>query len=121
MVRNLGGDLRVGGPAGGRWLELRLCRDGRPDAGMPVVRADAAWPEHDHLAVDCDGVAVQREHLRAWLARAAGRAAGGRTVRFLNVPEPLREFVASWERAHDLPMRERVGPRLPAELAELWS
>lgn len=120
-VRPTGGDLRVVAGPDGRRLELRLCRDGRPDPGMPVVRADGAWPERRELAVDCHGVAVDRARLAGWFDRARERAAAGGVVRFLNVPESLCEFTAGWERAHDLPMRGRVGPSLPAEMAELWS
>lgn len=120
-VRPTGGDLRVvPGPAGRR-LELRLCRDGRPDPAMAVVRVDEAWPQRRELAVDCHGVAVDRDRLSEWLERARLRAAAGGLVRFLNVPDSLCEFTAGWERAHDLPMRARVGPSLSAELAELWS
>ena len=45
----------------------------------------------------------------------------GRRVHFLNVPDSLRTFAASQGRAHDMPMREPVGPRLPADFADLWS
>ncbi len=39
----------------------------------------------------------------------------------INVPEHLESITSDWESTHDMPMRERVGPRLSVELAELWS
>ena len=121
MVRHLGGDLRVLDGPDGRQLELRLCRDGRPDPGVRVVPADGPLPECSELAFVCHGIDVDRDRLAGWFERARLRAQRGALVRFLNVPEPLVEFTAGWEKAHDLPMRGRVGPCLPAEMADLWS
>lgn len=45
---------------------------------------------------------------------------GGR-ICLINVPEHLESITSVWESTHDMPMRERVGARLSAELAELWS
>ena len=57
---------------------------------------------------------------RELVARAAGGRAGWR-VQFLDIPERLAAFAADWERAHHMPMREPVGPRLPPVFADLWS
>lgn len=116
----LGGDLRVLAPGGRPCVELRWCRDGRPDLGVPVVAPAAAWPAHGEFAVDFDGWPIDPAAFAGCLDRAAaGRRAGVR-VHFLNIPEPLQSWVASQGRAHDMPMRDPVGPRLPAVLADLW-
>ncbi|MFN3243509.1 MAG: response regulator [Planctomycetota bacterium] len=120
-VRHLGGDLRVVENGLGRELELRLCRDGRPDPNTPVVAVDAAWPEADAFALDCDGTDASEQTFSNWCAAVAERNAAGGRICLLNVPARLEPITAVWETTHDMPMRERVGPRLSAELAELWS
>lgn len=120
-IERLGGDLRVTGPDGARRVELRLCRDGRPDPAMPRVAHDASWPEVDELAVDFGCAHVTRERFEACLRLAAARLAAGRRVHFLDVPPAFASLASDWETAHGVPMRDPVGPRLPAVLADLWS
>ena len=120
-LAGLGGDLRVLAPHGAPIAELRLCRDGRPDAGLPVVRPTEPWPEAAEFAVDFDATGITSAEFGACLDRARVRRARGSTVHFLNVPEPLRFWATGHGRAHDMPMQEPVGPRLPAVLADLWS
>jgi len=120
-VRHVGGDLRLVESGGQRELELRLCRDGRPDANTPVVAVDARWPDGDTFALDCDGTDASEQTFSEWCAAVAERNAAGGRICLLNVPERLEPITAVWETTHDMPMRERVGPRLSAELAELWS
>ncbi|MCB9877715.1 MAG: response regulator [Planctomycetes bacterium] len=120
-VRNLGGDLRIVTDDERRWLELRLCRDGSPEAGLPVSRIDGDWPQGDRICLDCDGLEVGAERFVAWLDRAGRERRAGRRVCLLNVPPALLDATEGWETTHDMPMREPVGPCLPAEMAELWS
>jgi|SRR5690606_22165386 len=120
-VRSLGGDLRIVMTPTGRELELRLCRDGRPDANRLVVAIEDAWPTDDSFALDCDGIDVAPDTFSNWLhAVHKHRTRGGR-ICLLNVPACLEPITSVWESTHDMPMRERVGPRLSAELTELWS
>lgn len=120
-LAELGGDLRVLAPGGRPHLELRLLRDGRPDPGLCVVRAGAAWPDATEFAVDFDGSEPSVPAFAACLDHAAEvRRRGGR-VHFLNVPDPLHFWAIDQGRTHDMPMREKVGPRLPMVLADLWS
>ena len=120
-VRNLGGDLRSLPGDARRVLELRVCRDGRPDPATPVVRIDGPWPDGGGFALDCGGVDVPPARFAQWLDLAGRLSAAGRDVVVINVPEPLEGVTSGWEATHELPMRGRVGPRLPAELTELWS
>jgi CheY-like chemotaxis protein len=126
-LAEVGGDLRVldrrgPGGVGGQLAELRLCRDGRPDAGMTVVRPEATWPAVPEFAVDFHGAAGnRREDFASCLLRASDCVQQGRRVHFLNIPDDLASMASDWESAHRMPMREPVGPRLPAILADLWS
>ncbi|MBX3465245.1 MAG: response regulator [Planctomycetes bacterium] len=120
-LERLGGDLRVLGAPGEGRVELRLCRDGRPDPAVPLVRADAAWPEASELAVDCGAADLSRERFAAVLQRAQAWLDEGRRVHFLDVPPAFADLASDWERAHGVPMRDPVGPRLPAVLVDLWS
>jgi CheY-like chemotaxis protein len=120
-LADLGGDLRVLAPGGRALLELRLCRDGRPDAGMAVVAPEAPWPAHGEFAVDFHGVDAAALDFGRCLDRAADCRARGVLVHFLNVPDALLSWASCQGRAHDMPMREKVGPRLPAVLQDLWS
>lgn len=120
-LAELGGDLRVLAPGGKVRIELRLLRDGRPDPGLPVVGPGAAWPDVGEFAVDFDGIEASVPAFAACLDRAAGLRRSGARVHFLNVPDPLRFWAIDQGRTHDMPMREKVGPRLPTVLADLWS
>lgn len=117
----LGGDLRILAPGGRPTLELRWCRDGRPDPQLPVVPAGAPWPDAAEFCVDYDAVAAGVERLCGDLERASRRRALGCIVHFLNVRPALRCAVADSGRGGGLPMKEPIGPRLPAVLGELWS
>ena len=120
-VRAAGGDLRLLRRDGRCTYELRLCRDGRPAPDVPVVRAGAGWPAVAELAVDFHDTTLGPPQIAECLDRARAAAAGGRRIHFLNVPEALRSAVASQGRAHDMPMREPVGPRVQPDFADLWS
>jgi CheY-like chemotaxis protein len=111
----LGGDLRVLTPEGRPELELRWCRDGRPDVDVPVVGpldADGPWPAAGEFAVDLHAVPLDDATVVRLLRRHAS-AAADRSVWFLNVPERWRERLA-----HTL--APRIGPRLPDVLGALW-
>lgn len=116
----LGGDLRVLTPGGVDTVEIRWCRDGRPDPSLPVCRPEDAWPAGPEFAVDFAAGSPITAFARC-LDRAAALRAAGRTVHFLNVPDPLLSWTSDQGRDADLPMRAAVGPRLPAVLADLWS
>lgn len=118
---DLGGDLRVLTPHGQPRVELRWCRDGRPELTMLVCRPGDAWPEAGEFAVDLHAVPHDESSFAGCLDRAVACQSRGGRVHFLNVPEPMQIWATSQGRAHDMPMREKVGPRLPAVLAELWS
>jgi len=120
-LRELGGDLCVRRTANAWRLELRLCRDGRPDPAMPAVAATAPWPAHGEIAVDLHGIDVSERQLAEWFERARLRGAAGGRVWFLNIPPALQTAASDWEKANDMPMRAPVGPRLPALLEGLWS
>lgn len=116
-----GGDLRVATNDGFCELQLRLCRDGRPDTDTPVIAIGDAWPSCATFAIDCANTDVDADTFSNWLIDVEKHNARGGRICLLNVPERLESTTSVWERTHDMPMRERVGPRLSAELAELWS
>jgi CheY-like chemotaxis protein len=116
----LGGDLRVLAPDGQNQLRLRWCRDGRPDAGLPVVSARAAWPRSGAFGVDFHGCAGSAPDLGAAVDRAVASFARGQVVHLLNVPSSIAEVVDAHRRAGRLPAKEQIGPRLPQELVDLW-
>ncbi|MFK7740480.1 MAG: response regulator [Planctomycetota bacterium] len=119
-VRNLGGDLRVLDAGHGcRELELRLCRDGRPDLDTVLVAHDAKWPDAPSIAVECSGIAAEAV-LAETLEQARLQRLGAGRVCLVNVPEKFESWIQDWETTHDMPMREKVGPMLSAEQAELW-
>lgn len=120
-LAGLGGDLRVLAPRAEPTVELRWCRDGRPDTDVPVFRPDARWPAAGEFAVDFQAAGVAPEQFGACLDRAAAATAGGARVHFLNIPAPLLSWASDQGRTDDMPMRAAVGPRLPAVLADLWS
>jgi CheY-like chemotaxis protein len=120
-LAELGGDLRVLAPVGRPHVELRLLRDGRPDPGLPVVRPEGAWPDAGEFAVDFDGIDPSPTLFGDCLDRAVEVHRRGARVHFLNVPDPLHFWAIGQGRTHDMPMREKVGPRLPTVLADLWS
>ncbi len=139
----LGGDQRVLAPAGAPLVELRWCRNGRPELTTTVVAPAADWPREGDLAVDFGAVAEVTGDLLAravspnrrageepccshaefgrCLDRAADRRARGQGVHFLNVPRSLLSWTSDQGREAELPMRAAVGPRIPAVLADLWS
>ncbi len=120
-LAELGGDLRRVTSRGEPQVEQRWCRDGRPDVTTPVVSPDADWPPSGEFAVDLHGARLDADAFARCLDRAVRcRSRGGR-VHFLNVPEAMQSWAIGQGRAHDMPMREKVGPRLPAVLADLWS
>ena len=121
MVRPLGGDLRVLDGHDGRELELRLCRDGSPDLATPVVAFDAPWPATGPVALDCRDVSLTAEQFARRLDCVAESDAGAGRFCLVNVPDHLESVTDGFEAAHEMPMRTPVGPRLSAELAELWS
>lgn len=120
-IRSRGGDLRIVKTATGRELELRLCRDGRPDPNTMVVGMADTWPAGESFAVDCDGTDAEPEAFSNWLDAVEEHNTPGQRICLLNVPDRLVPIATAWETTHDMPMRERVGPRLSAELTELWS
>jgi CheY-like chemotaxis protein len=115
------GDLQVRTEGDGARVVLRLRRDGRPDGDVAVVAPDARWPAHGALAVDFHGSGADAERFAVHVARAVRARAAGQRVQFLNVPPALRSTGAGQGTPHDMPMRDAVGPRLPADLADLWS
>jgi CheY-like chemotaxis protein len=117
----LGGDLRVLAPGGIPTVEVRWCRDGRPDAAVPVVRAGEDWPDVPLLAVDFHDTTLQGDEFLAMLDCAIAWRGEGRQITFLNVSPSLLAVAEGSGRALDLPMRMAIGPRLPAVLTELWS
>lgn len=126
-VAELGGDLRVLAPEGAPEVELRVCRDGRPDPGLPVFAPGAEWPpagECRELAVDfadfAGGPAAAAE-LACCLDRAAAHERAGGRVHFCNVAPELLRAAAVSAGGRAVPMRAKVGPRLPAVLVDLWS
>lgn len=121
VVRALGGDLRILTTSSGRELELRLCRDGRPDANTKVVAMRDSWPQCRSFALNCDGTDATPDIFANLLRAVAKHRSRGGRICLLNVPERLDSITSVWESTHDMPMRERVGPRLSAELTELWS
>ena len=120
-LEELGGDLRLVTRCGQGLIEQRWCRDGRPDHATPVVGPDEPCPAQAEFAVDFHGASTAPETFAVWLDRAVARRSQGGRVHFLNLPEALQFWAISQGRAHDMPMREKVGPRLPAVLADLWS
>lgn len=125
-VRSQGGDLRVLESSERRELELRLFRDGRSDTDETVAPVGNAWPDHEvsdcsSIALDCAATDATPQVFALWLRTVQERRAKGGKICLINVPDRLDSITSVWERTHDMPMRERVGPRLSAELAELWS
>lgn len=114
------GELSWSSVAGCSCATLRLYRDGRPATAMPVVAPAGPWPGVGEFAVDFHDSPLSGPQFLQCLTDAARTAAAGGRVHFLNVPAALRDFATSHGRAHDMPMRDAVGPRLPADLADLW-
>lgn len=120
-LADLGGDHRVLSRGGRAFVEILWCRDGRPDPTLPVVAPAAGWPDAPEFAVDFHGAELAPPAFGACIERATAARARGRTVHFLNVPASLLSWATSHGKAHDMPMKATVGPRLPAVLADLWS
>jgi CheY-like chemotaxis protein len=121
LPADLPGDPRLLRRGERRVLELRICRDGRPRADLPVVPFGAEWPSVPELAVDLHERAVDATAFRHARSAAAALLAAGRRVHFLNVPPALVGPDSGQATAHDMPMRDPVGPCVQAELADLWS
>ena len=120
-LESLGGDLCVRRGPDGLRFQLRLHRNGRPDAAERVLRLDDTWPGVGTcFAIDCDREPVARlpVFLTA-IARSRRRRRG--SVQFLNVPSAWRLWIAISGKTDDMPKRAPAGPRLPECLAMLWS
>jgi CheY-like chemotaxis protein len=120
-LEDLGGDLRVLAPAGALRWELRLCRDGRPEAGLPVVAANAAWPATGDFGIDFAAATPIAVELAALQPRVAERARCGDRIYYLNLPPALHSWTSHQGNTDGMPIRAKVGPRLPAVFADLWS
>ncbi len=120
-LEELGGDLRVLAPGGALRVELRWCRDGRPDLGLEVRGVHESWPATGEFVVDFHGAPADPVLFADCLDRAVAVRSRGGMVHFLNAPAALHSWASDQGRAHDMPMKARVGPRLPAVLADLWS
>ena len=121
LPADLPGDPRLLRRGECRVLELRICRDGRPRADLPVVPFGAEWPPVPELAVDLHERAVDAAAFARARSAAAALLSVGRRVHFLNVPPALSGPDSGQATAHDMPMRDPVGPCVQAELADLWS
>lgn len=120
-IAGLGGDLRVLGSADTLRVELRLCRDGRPDCSIPAVAPGGAWPDDGEFAVDFARGQLSAEHFAACLERIRQQVGRGQRVHLCNIPPSFAAVASNWEKTNDMPMKEPVGPRLPAVLVDLWS
>lgn len=120
-LEELGGDLRVLAPGGTLRWELRLCRDGRPEAGLTVVPANAAWPATGDFGIDFAAVTPTAAELAAWQPLVAERARCGDRIYYLNLPPALHSWTSHQGNTDGMPIRAKVGPRLPAVFADLWS
>jgi CheY-like chemotaxis protein len=120
--KELGGDLRRTERSGHEYLEIRWLRDGRPDAAMPVLGPQEPWPDTaSPFAVDFAGKAIPELELRQLLRRVESARAAGASISFLNLPHSARVAIETSADRHFLPMKERIGPRIPPALADLWS
>lgn len=120
-LEDLGGDLRTVRTGDGRLqCELRWCRDGRPDPGLPVATPNGLWPASREFAVDFHGTEATAETFLAVCERAEALRHGGVIVHFLNVPAELRRQVEQSGRPVRIPAARPIGPRLPSDLAGLW-
>ena len=120
QARPRAGDVRVVATAAGAELEVRLCRDGRPDPNLPVAAIDEAWPLAEAFALDCERTVADVETFARWCATVADRNASGGRICLLNVPKRLEKTAATWGIGQEMPMGRAVGPCQSAELAELW-
>jgi len=114
------GDLCWVTRAGNLEGRLRLRRDGRSATTLPVVGPRDGWPAAGDFVVDCAASVLDAPDLFACLERIAAVRRAGRAVQLWNVPDHLIAVVSSHGTAHDMPMREPVGPSLQAESADLW-
>lgn len=121
-IEPLGGDLRwsTSSEEAGT-CELRWLRDGRPDASMPSVAADGAWPACGAFAVDFHGSTLGVEAMTVCCERAAALREGGADVVFVNVPESLVRGLEERGLSSLLPARRPIGPRIGDELSALWA
>ncbi|MEQ1631862.1 MAG: response regulator [Planctomycetota bacterium] len=120
-LEDLGGDLRTTNTGDGNArCELRWCRDGRPDPGMPTVRAFDCWPASREFAVDFHDCNLTPYGLLACCERAAVLRGNGVIVHFLNVPTELRQQLEGDARTVLIPAAAPIGPRVGGEFADLW-
>jgi CheY-like chemotaxis protein len=120
--RELGGDFRQFERDGRHLLQIRWLRDGRPDAAMQVVGVQDPWPATAAaFAIDFAGQAPQDTEWPKILRRVESARAAGVHVCFLNLPYSARVAIETSADRHFLPMKERIGPRIPPALADLWS
>ena len=119
-ARPRAGDARVVATPFGAELEVRICRDGRPDPNLPVAAIDGDWPQAEVFALDCQQTGADAETFSRWCATVAEHNASGGRICLLNVPERLEMTAATWGIGQEMPMRRAVGPCQSAELAELW-
>jgi hypothetical protein len=120
-LKKLGGDLRcVGSGDAMGACEIRWLRDGRSDAVLPTVAADATWPIGCAFAVDFHGSALGVEAMAVCCERAARRRESGVHVELLNVPEALVRHLADVGLSSLLPQRHGIGPRIVDEFSALW-
>jgi len=118
----LGGDCNWRGTASASGpCELRWLRDGRPDASIPVVAADGAWPSCRAFAVDFHDSVLGPEAMAVCCERAACLREHGVEVHLCNVPESLVRHLEEHGLSSLLPMRAPIGPRLCDEQSALWA
>ena len=119
-VQSRHGELSLRRREGAVAAQLRLRRDGRPAAPLPVIAPLAPWPLQGSFAVDFHDSALEPAALAACLERAAAVRRQGRYVQLLNLPDRAPDCAFGHGTADDMPMREPVGPSLQAEFADLW-
>jgi DNA-binding response OmpR family regulator len=120
LVERICGDVRILGN-GRPLLQARFYRDSRGDEAVCILSPSETWPrESTALAIDFDSAQCSPARFRDLVRQARESEQKGRSVAFLNVPGHLRLYLEVLGEAHDMPKRERAGPRLPEVLTELW-
>lgn len=120
LLEQICGDIRILGDDHPR-LQARFYRDSRGDEATCILSPSETWPrENTSLAIDFDGAECSPALFRDLVRQARESEQKGRSVAFLNVPGHLRLYLEVLGEPHDMPKRERAGPRLPEVLTELW-